>query len=94
MVSKASRPSHSFAQTATDCSMSAANVWEWTSDWYRSDYYSTLAAQGGIARNPHGPASSLDPSEPDQPKRVQRGGSFLCTDEYLHPLHGRHTRQG
>jgi sulfatase modifying factor 1 len=58
------------------------NVWEWTSDWYRSDYYSTLAAQGGIARNPHGPASSLDPSEPDQPKRVQRGGSFLCTDEY------------
>jgi formylglycine-generating enzyme required for sulfatase activity len=58
------------------------NVWEWTSDWYRADYYSTLAAQGGIARNPQGPSSSLDPSEPDQPKRVQRGGSFLCTDEY------------
>jgi len=58
------------------------NVWEWTSDWYRADYYSTLAEQGGIARNPHGPSSSLDPSEPDQPKRVQRGGSFLCTDEY------------
>ena len=58
------------------------NVWEWTSDWYRADYYSTLAAQGGIARNPQGPSSSLDPSEPDQPKRVQRGGSFLCTDLY------------
>jgi len=58
------------------------NVWEWCSDWYRADYYSTLAEQGGIARNPKGPASSLDPSEPDQPKRVQRGGSFLCTDEY------------
>jgi len=58
------------------------NVWEWTSDWYRADYYSTLAEQGGIVRNPHGPSSSLDPSEPDQPKRVQRGGSFLCTDEY------------
>jgi formylglycine-generating enzyme len=58
------------------------NVWEWTSDWYRADYYSTLAAQGGIARNPQGPSSSLDPAEPDQPKRVQRGGSFLCTDEY------------
>lgn len=53
-----------------------------------------LAAQGGIARNPHGPASSLDPSEPDQPKRVQRGGSFLCTDGISHSLHGRHTRQG
>jgi len=58
------------------------NVWEWTSDWYRADYYSTLAGQGGIARNPQGPSSSLDPAEPDQPKRVQRGGSFLCTDEY------------
>jgi formylglycine-generating enzyme required for sulfatase activity len=58
------------------------NVWEWTSDWYRADYYSTLAEQGGIARNPQGPASSLDPSEPDQPKRVQRGGSFLCTDQF------------
>jgi formylglycine-generating enzyme required for sulfatase activity len=58
------------------------NVWEWTSDWYRADYYSTLAEQGGVARNPQGPSSSLDPSEPGQPKRVQRGGSFLCTDEY------------
>jgi formylglycine-generating enzyme required for sulfatase activity len=58
------------------------NVWEWTSDWYRADYYSTLAEQGGVARNPQGPSSSLDPAEPDQPKRVQRGGSFLCTDEY------------
>ncbi len=58
------------------------NVWEWTSDWYRPDYYSTLAEQGGVARNPQGPATSLDPAEPGQPKRVQRGGSFLCTDEY------------
>ncbi|HEV7473278.1 MAG TPA: formylglycine-generating enzyme family protein [Pyrinomonadaceae bacterium] len=58
------------------------NVWEWTNDWYRADYYSTLAEQGGVARNPQGPASSLDPAEPREPKRVQRGGSFLCTDEY------------
>ncbi|HEX5703576.1 MAG TPA: formylglycine-generating enzyme family protein [Pyrinomonadaceae bacterium] len=58
------------------------NVWEWTSDWYRADYYSTLAQQGGVARNPQGPSSSHDPSEPNVPKRVHRGGSFLCTDEY------------
>ena len=58
------------------------NVWEWTSDWYRADYYSALADQGGIARNPQGPSSSHDPSEPGLPKRVQRGGSFLCTEEY------------
>jgi formylglycine-generating enzyme required for sulfatase activity len=58
------------------------NVWEWASDWYRPDYYAQLAAQGGVARNPQGPASSFDPSEPGVPKRVHRGGSFLCTDQY------------
>jgi formylglycine-generating enzyme required for sulfatase activity len=60
----------------------AGNVWEWTSDWYRPDYYVELAKAGGVARNPQGPASSFDPSEPNQPKRVLRGGSFLCTDQY------------
>jgi formylglycine-generating enzyme required for sulfatase activity len=58
------------------------NVWEWCSDWYRPDYYSTLAQEGGVAHNPRGPASSLDPAEPKEQKRVQRGGSFLCTDQY------------
>jgi hypothetical protein len=60
----------------------AGNVWQWTSEWYRSNYYRELVATGGVARNPQGPASPLDPSEPDQPKKVLRGGSFLCTDQY------------
>ena len=60
----------------------SGNVWQWTSDWYRPDYYRQLAAAGGVARNPQGPAASYDPSEPKQPKKVQRGGSFLCTDQY------------
>jgi len=60
----------------------AGNVWQWTSDWYRPDYYRELASAGGIARNPQGPATSFDPDEPDQPKKVHRGGSFLCTDQY------------
>jgi formylglycine-generating enzyme len=60
----------------------AGNVWEWTSDWYRPDYYQTLAATGQIAINPKGPADSFDPAEPGTKKRVQRGGSFLCTDQY------------
>jgi len=60
----------------------AGNVWEWVSDWYRPDYYRTLAETGGVARNPKGPSDSLDPSEPGTKKRVQKGGSFLCTDQY------------
>jgi formylglycine-generating enzyme required for sulfatase activity len=61
----------------------SGNVWEWTSDWYRVDYYAQQAAVGdGVARNPRGPTSSFDPLEPGVRKRVQRGGSFLCTDQY------------
>jgi sulfatase modifying factor 1 len=59
----------------------AGNVWEWTSDWYRPDYYAVLAA-GGVARDPKGPTDSFDPSEPGVAKRVHRGGSFLCTEQY------------
>jgi formylglycine-generating enzyme required for sulfatase activity len=60
----------------------AGNVWQWTSDWYRPDYYQQLASAGVVARNPQGPTSAYDPSEPNQPKKVHRGGSFLCTDQY------------
>jgi len=60
----------------------AGNVWQWTSDWYRPDYYQQIANAGRIARNPQGPATSYDPQEPRENKKVQRGGSFLCTDQY------------
>ncbi len=58
------------------------NVWEWCSDWYTHDYYSRLMAIGGEIKNPQGPNESFDPDEPNVPKRSQRGGSFLCTDQY------------
>lgn len=58
------------------------NVWEWVSDWYRADYYAQLRSKGVVARNPKGPDVPYDPQEPDQKKRVHRGGSFLCSDLY------------
>jgi formylglycine-generating enzyme len=60
----------------------AGNVWQWTNDWYRSDYYQQLASAGGIARNPKGPDTPFDPAEPNERKKTHRGGSFLCTDQY------------
>lgn len=59
----------------------AGNVWEWVSDWYRPDYYA-VCKQKGIAINPTGPADSFDPDEPYAQKKVTRGGSFLCSDQY------------
>ena len=53
------------------------NVWEWCSDLYRPDYYGRSPSL-----NPKGPATSYDPDEPGAQKHVQRGGSFLCSDEY------------
>jgi len=58
------------------------NVWQWCADWYRPDYFESLSKQGGVSRDPRGPADSLDPHEPGVKKRVQKGGSFLCSERY------------
>jgi formylglycine-generating enzyme required for sulfatase activity len=52
----------------------AGNVWEWTTDWYAD-------ARTG---EPCGEADSFDPAQPQFriPRKVIKGGSFLCADSY------------
>lgn len=56
------------------------NVWEWCQDWYDEKYYQRLV--GKEIMNPQGPSSSFDSADPTAPKKVLRGGSFLCNDSY------------
>jgi formylglycine-generating enzyme required for sulfatase activity len=63
----------------------SGNVWQWCSDWYQHDYYRVSPR-----KDPQGPQEGeLIPQghRPDKapvmiPMRVQRGGSFLCSDSY------------
>jgi len=55
----------------------SGNVWEWCKDYYQPEYYSESPRT-----NPPGPSSSFDPMDPAVIKRVQRGGSFMCSEQY------------
>lgn len=62
------------------------NAWQWVADHYRADEFQRQARAGGEPLDPAGPVDSFDPDEPgvpvDAPKRVTRGGSFLCNEDF------------
>jgi formylglycine-generating enzyme required for sulfatase activity len=62
------------------------NAWQWVADWYDADFFLRQAKAAGTVDDPKGPDSSYDPADqgvPDRaPKRVTRGGSFLCNVDY------------
>ncbi|CAM3816728.1 formylglycine-generating enzyme family protein [Bordetella tumulicola] len=62
------------------------NAWQWVADWYRTDYFAQQAAKSTPINDPIGPADTYDPSDPgvpaNAPRRVIRGGSFLCNEDF------------
>ncbi|WP_396637428.1 formylglycine-generating enzyme family protein [Maribacter sp. R77961] len=60
----------------------AGNVWEWTSDWYNTNYYKEMATATSGLRNPLGSASPFTPNNPYAREKIIKGGSFLCSDSY------------
>jgi formylglycine-generating enzyme required for sulfatase activity len=59
----------------------AGNVWQWCSDWYRADVHEQCSKKG-CCDNPPGPRESWDPADAYAPRRVIKGGSFLCNVDY------------
>jgi formylglycine-generating enzyme required for sulfatase activity len=64
----------------------AGNVWEWTTDWYVPRHPEDADKPCCVPVNPRGGSEegSFDPAQPrfPIPRRVIKGGSFLCADSY------------
>jgi sulfatase modifying factor 1 len=64
----------------------AGNVWEWTDDWYTSRHPDDPDKPCCVPVNPSGGTleQSYDPLQPQFsiPRKVIKGGSFLCADSY------------
>jgi formylglycine-generating enzyme required for sulfatase activity len=63
----------------------AGNVWQWTTDWFQDHGRIQKACctldnpRGGTREESHGPRDALR-----IPRRVMKGGSYLCAPNYCH----------
>ncbi|MGF1558006.1 MAG: formylglycine-generating enzyme family protein [Flavobacteriaceae bacterium] len=60
----------------------AGNVWEWTNDWYNTNYYKEMKAGGKVVGDPQGADRPFNEGNPYAQERVIKGGSFLCSASY------------
>ncbi|MGB5553193.1 MAG: formylglycine-generating enzyme family protein [Flavobacteriaceae bacterium] len=60
----------------------AGNVWEWTTDWYNTNYYKTMAGNLQITKNPKGATSAFNERDAYAKEKIMKGGSFLCSASY------------
>jgi formylglycine-generating enzyme required for sulfatase activity len=64
----------------------AGNVWEWTADWCSRRHPDAAEHACCVPVDPRGApeGDSFDPAQPgfSIPRKVIKGGSFLCADSY------------
>ena len=79
---KSFSPVKSFPPNSLGIYEISGNVWEYTADYYNSNYYEELLKTNSQTKNPKGASSAYNPNNPYQSERIIKGGSFLCNESY------------